>query len=232
MKKLQKLCLMAAVLLLGACQQTSGLVYLPGPKYPRPDGGFTNQNLWTAATAENCDRMLLIGAEDPDAANGDLAIYRTLWNSKADKETFMLCLEDPGASLGSVTQWNVYAYDKENEQVYRGQVGFVDMTPLGLIEVKVDSEILPEEAQNTWMLAVIASQTDRKEASLDGLKIGNWPNDPTIAIELVQWKSRYPWIELPYGNENLNPREIRSIEYRQVEPGLTVTPDGRLKFTK
>lgn len=220
-----------------AAQSPSGgtpRIFLPGPSLPRPDGGFDQAELWSPPTGSTADRMKLVGTEDPDADTADTTIYRSLWTSPRNEgETYLVCLQHPGASLGSITQWEVFGFDKNNKQVMLGSVGFSQMTPLGLIEVKVDSKILPEEHNNQWLLAVVAVGSHKGaigDASLDGLSIGNFPEDPFITIELVAWNDF--WTELPYGNANLDPRDTRSIAYRQVEPGLSITPAGTLQFNK
>ena len=220
---------MAALLtLLTACEQA---VYLPGPNTPRPQGGFVNSELWAAARGDTPGRMKLIGSEDPGAQDGNRTLYRTLWRSPTNQdETYLICIQEPGGALGSFTQWGVFVYDKHNQQIMHGTVSFAQMTPLGIVEVKADTTELPEELRDEWQLAVVASRTDNAQAPLSGLKLQQYPADPFVDIELVRWDDA--WVELPFGSGNLNERDIRSIEYRQAEPGLSVTPEGRLQFKR
>ncbi|MBX2852250.1 MAG: hypothetical protein KTR15_10940 [Phycisphaeraceae bacterium] len=221
--------LIATASLLGGCQQT---VYLPGPSYPRPDGGFLIEELWAAPTNETRDRMALVGTDDPYTGVTNPTLYRTLWQSPDTDETRLVCIQAPNKLKDAFTDWEVYAYDQSNQQMMHGKVKlFTGMTPLGIVEVKIDNRIMPSFLKNKWLLGVIVSTTADDHASLDGLGIDGTPlsEEPWTRLVLVNWK--IPLSVRENGYKFLNPKDISSIEYRQAEPGLTVTPDGIMKFT-
>ncbi|MEO0475369.1 MAG: hypothetical protein AAF085_05250, partial [Planctomycetota bacterium] len=119
------ICLSPLLGLLTACQPTTELVYLPGPNYPRPYGGFDPEVLWSPAKGDTAGRMELIGELDPDPWSfpNRRTIYRTTWQTdRFETDEVLVVIQSPAGALGSFTQWQVFVYDRDFEMLDYGQV--------------------------------------------------------------------------------------------------------------
>lgn len=224
------------LLLLAGCQASTEIIYLPGPSDPRPYGGFEQGELWAPAKGDKVDRMKLVGEIDPDPWSfpNRRTIYRTTWKTNYfafdnEIEELLVVIQTPEGALGAFTQWQVFVYGQDLKMIDYGHVVFSEMNPLGIVEVNVENPKLPDDHNNTWKLAVISSRSNSAQASGQGLPLWEFPADPYFDIELVHWNNAFIE-ELPYGYGNIQPDDLKRIEYRQAEPKLVVTPENILQF--
>jgi hypothetical protein len=155
------------------------------------------------------DRMK---CRNPDA---HFDTYRAVWDRSADR--LHVYIENTGVHLFG-NSYDVYLIDEDLRVVRRGELSCSDEndSPYALVEMRCDSDVLPPEARDQWILGVAFAHY---ELRFD-------PRRPTRIVRELLVTSRYnqvrvePIIWKEWGHmEEVLPREVK-IVYRWAESAL------------